>query len=120
MQSLQNPQKISAPVHLGLFPEMQTADLPRPPLLVLSPRAPPSGQEINQLFPRDEEVVPLGQEDEVVVPVEDGAGIVPDEVLEPLEVVQSRYVVELLLDVCDLGLHHVHGDGEVAEIAGPI
>ena len=54
------------------------------------------------LLPADEEEVPLGQQDEVVVAVKHSPGIAVDEVLELAEVPLGGHGRQLVLDGVDL------------------
>ena len=93
---------------------------PSPGIIWAHPTVSALGEPVDLLLPADEEDVPLGQHDEVVVPVQDSPGVAVYEVLELPEAPPGGYVGQLVLDGVDLLLYDVEREHEVAVGAGPV
>ena len=74
-------------------------------------------EPVHFLLPADEKEVPLGQQDEVVVPVQHSPGIAVDEVLELAEIPLGGHGRQLVLDGVDLLLCGIPQELKVIHIA---
>ena len=73
-----------------------------PVILLAQPAVTSLCEPVDLLLPADEEEVPLGQHDEVVVPVQDSSGVAVYEVLQFPETAPRGYTGQLVLDGVDL------------------